>query len=139
MGVRVVNDQGRPPGIGRALVRSVAGVVDYIPCCFPLVGLILVFTTKGHRRVGDMAAGTYVVDKAAVGRPVTLDGAPGAPVGPYGTVAAGPSGAGPAVGGVGAAPAPQWDAARNAYVLWDPASQQWHQFDDATQQWGPLR
>lgn len=137
LGLRCVNAEGRPPGIGRALLRSVAGIVDYIPCCFPLVGLITILTTPGHRRVGDMAAGTYVVDKSAVGRPVQPGGTPGAAVGPYGTVAAPP--AAPATAAPTAAGGtPQWDPARNAYVLWDATSQVWYRFDDATQQWVPL-
>lgn len=65
LGVRTVNAEGAPPGPAVALLRSVAGVVDYLPCCLPLVGLITIFTTTGHRRVGDMAAKTYVVDARA--------------------------------------------------------------------------
>ena len=38
--------------------------------CFGVVGLITASTTKSHRRVGDMAAGTYVVKKTSVGYPV---------------------------------------------------------------------
>src|SRR5699024_12932 len=42
--------------------------------CFFLPGAILVFTTKGHRRLGDMAAGTFVVSKQAVGTPPHVPG-----------------------------------------------------------------
>ncbi|HEY7070199.1 MAG TPA: RDD family protein [Acidimicrobiales bacterium] len=74
LGVRTVDEQGRGPGIGKALARSVLWIVDGIPCFFPLVGLITGFSTKGHRRVGDMAAKTFVIGKADVGRPVIVPG-----------------------------------------------------------------
>jgi uncharacterized RDD family membrane protein YckC len=73
-GVVVVGDDGRPLGVGKALVRSLAGVVDYIPCCVPLVGIITSATTTGHRRVGDMAASSHVVGNEHFGRPVVLPG-----------------------------------------------------------------
>ncbi|MGZ4729466.1 MAG: RDD family protein, partial [Acidimicrobiales bacterium] len=60
MGLVTVNEQGRPLGPGYALLRSVAGIVDYIPCCLPIVGIATVASTKGHRRVGDMAAKSFV-------------------------------------------------------------------------------
>jgi uncharacterized RDD family membrane protein YckC len=80
-GVVVVGDDGRPLGVVKALVRSVAGVVDYLPCCVPLVGIITSATTTGHRRVGDMAASSHVVGSEHFGRPVVVPG-PVAPQGP---------------------------------------------------------
>jgi uncharacterized RDD family membrane protein YckC len=65
LGLTTVNARGEPPGPAMALVRSIAGIVDYLPCCLPLVGIITIFTTTGHQRVGDMAAKTYVVDARA--------------------------------------------------------------------------
>jgi uncharacterized RDD family membrane protein YckC len=67
-GLRVVDVQGGRCGIPRALVRWVLLFVDQLFCA--LVGLISVFTTHPHRRVGDMVANTYVVATADVGRPV---------------------------------------------------------------------
>jgi uncharacterized RDD family membrane protein YckC len=84
MGIVTVDQQGKPLGIPSALVRSVAGIVDYFPCCFPLVGLITILTTKGHRRVGDMAGKSFVVDKAYLGQPIVVPGVGGTPAGPYG-------------------------------------------------------
>jgi hypothetical protein len=53
-------------------VRWLLLFVDEFFC--GLVGLITVLATHPHRRVGDMAAGTYVVSTADVGRPIV--GAP---------------------------------------------------------------
>lgn len=70
-GIRTVRRDGGRPGIGRALVRQFVGIVDYFPFILPgLVGFILVLTTRDNRRLGDMAAGTLVVRRAAAGSPV---------------------------------------------------------------------
>jgi uncharacterized RDD family membrane protein YckC len=74
MGVRAVDEQGQVPGIGKALVRSLMWIVDAAPWVIPLVAPIVAFTSKGHRRVGDMAAKTFVIGKADMGRPVTVAG-----------------------------------------------------------------
>lgn len=69
-GVRVVDEHGRRPGIGKSLGRTLLWAVDGAPWIVPMVGPIVAFTTTGHRRVGDMAAGTYVVASSSVGEPV---------------------------------------------------------------------
>ncbi len=69
-GLRVVDEQGRRAGIGRSLVRTLLWVVDGAPWVVPLVGFIVGLTSTGHRRVGDMAAKTYVVSRRDVGTPV---------------------------------------------------------------------
>jgi len=66
-GVRCVTRTRHKPGIGRALVRTLLWVVDLIEIVLPL-GFILATFTKGHRRVGDMAAGTFVVDRRFAAR-----------------------------------------------------------------------
>jgi len=68
MGLRVVKADGSICGVGRATGRWVMLIVDAFFCF--LVGLITAAATRPHRRVGDFVAGTYVVDKAAVGMPV---------------------------------------------------------------------
>lgn len=81
-GLRVVDEQGRRAGVGRSLLRTVLWVVDGAPWIVPLVGFITGLTSTGHRRVGDMAAKTYVVHRSAVGRPPVpqvLDLASGVP------------------------------------------------------------
>jgi uncharacterized RDD family membrane protein YckC len=73
LGIRVVKQQdGSICGIGKAFLRTLVGIVDHIFCF--LVGLITALATKGHRRLGDMAAGTLVVGKEAVGRPPQVPG-----------------------------------------------------------------
>lgn len=69
-GLRVVNVQGARAGIGRCFVRSVAWIVDGITCGVPIVGGVAAVTSNGHRRVGDMIAGTRVVGTKSVGTPV---------------------------------------------------------------------
>jgi hypothetical protein len=88
-GIRTIGEDGRPPGIGRALIRWLLLIVDGL--CAGLVGFIVALTNKGHRRVGDMAAKTYVVGKEHVGGPIVVPGAtpayagyPGGPGGPAG-------------------------------------------------------
>jgi uncharacterized RDD family membrane protein YckC len=74
MGVRAVDEQGQVPGIGKALVRSLMWIVDAAPWVIPLVAPIAAFTSKGHRRVGDMTAKTFVIGKADMGGPVSVPG-----------------------------------------------------------------
>jgi uncharacterized RDD family membrane protein YckC len=128
-GVRVVDEFGSPPGFGKSLVRTLLWVVDGIPCIIPLVGFITGLTSNGHRRVGDMAAKTFVVGKDHSG-PVIVAGLPtaatqGYPGAAYGTPGQqwgapppGPPGqpgqpqpwGGPAPGGPGGPPSGGWDA-----------------------------
>lgn len=151
MGLRTVREDGRVPGIGRAFVRWLLLVVDMLPC-IGLVGLITAGTSTGHRRVGDLAAKTYVVRAAAAGSPISLPGTLSAPV-PTGYAAGGwpqsppppgtasaPSSAGWAAPGASAppaptAPAPQWDEARGTYIQWDPAQSRWLQWNEGTRTW----
>jgi hypothetical protein len=89
-GIRTVAEDGRPPGIGRAIIRWVLFIVDGL--CAGLVGFIVMLTSRGHRRVGDMAAKTYVVGSQYAGHPIAVPGMassyapspgyPGAPGGP---------------------------------------------------------
>jgi uncharacterized RDD family membrane protein YckC len=105
MGIATVDAQGQPLGVGSALVRSIAGIIDYLPCCFPLVGLILVLQHH-HRRVGDRAAGSYVVRQEDVGRPVVVSA----------------GSAGPPPPAWGAAPtAPPWETVPTAPPMAPPA------------------
>ncbi len=111
LGLVTVGHDGRPIGPLRALWRSVAGIVDYIPCCLPIVGIVTIFATTGHRRVGDMAAKSLVVERAHLGSPILVPGLDigvvagaagfGAPPGPLprgATPTAGPPTAGPPTG-----------------------------------------
>jgi len=86
-GIRTVKADGSIVGIPKAFVRWILLIVDGQPCGLPLVGFITGLTTQGHRRVGDMAAKTFVVDRSAVGSPITVPGltAPPAPPSAWGT------------------------------------------------------
>jgi uncharacterized RDD family membrane protein YckC len=76
-GIRTVKKDGDPPGVVRALVRSLLLPIDSLPSApfLPLVGTIFAVATSGNKRLGDLLGGTYVVDKDARGRPVALGGA----------------------------------------------------------------
>src|SRR3546814_1986520 len=67
-GLRVVGEDGRAPGLGKALLRWVLWVLDGFPYVLPLVGGIVALTTVGHRRVGDMAAKPSASNRVALGR-----------------------------------------------------------------------
>jgi uncharacterized RDD family membrane protein YckC len=61
-GTIVVDEWGRPPGIGKAAIRTLARLIEVNP--FLLGGLpagIVSMNTKAHQRIGDLWAGTYVV------------------------------------------------------------------------------
>lgn len=70
-GLRTVHEDGRPPSLPRTFVRTALAAVDLFPYCFPAVGFLLVLTNRRHQRVGDLAARTFVVARAAAGQPVT--------------------------------------------------------------------
>lgn len=75
-GLRVVDQYGAKAGIGKSLARTLLWLVDAAPWIIPLVGPIAALTSDGHRRVGDLAAGTYVVSSSRVGQPVMTGSAP---------------------------------------------------------------
>jgi uncharacterized RDD family membrane protein YckC len=78
VGLRTVAEDGSAPGIRKALTRWLLLVVDFLPCLF-IVGFVTVLTGLGHRRVGDMAARTFVVRAGAMGAPVQVQPPPVAP------------------------------------------------------------
>ena len=69
VGLRVVDASGALPGAGRGAARGVLMLVDSTFCF--LIGLITASVTHPHRRIGDMAAATFVVAKESVGRPIS--------------------------------------------------------------------
>jgi uncharacterized RDD family membrane protein YckC len=70
-GIRVVRADGRPPGFVRSSIRVAAWLIDGFAVLLP-VGLWMAIFTRGHRRVGDYLAGTYVVEQSAAGHPVRV-------------------------------------------------------------------
>lgn len=70
-GIRTVNAEGRPCGLGRAAVRWLFLAVDAFPYVMPmLVGFIVTVASSNRQRVGDLVAGTWVVSRDAAGEPI---------------------------------------------------------------------
>jgi hypothetical protein len=59
--IRVIQRSGRAIGLFESMARNLVRYVDIQP--FPLyaVGVIAIFATRQHQRLGDLAAGTLVV------------------------------------------------------------------------------
>jgi uncharacterized membrane protein SpoIIM required for sporulation/uncharacterized RDD family membrane protein YckC len=63
-GVRVLTPEGHVPTAGALITRNVFRIVDSMPL-FYVVGLLFVFFSKRHLRLGDLAAGTVIaMDRA---------------------------------------------------------------------------
>lgn len=58
--IRVIQRSGRAIGLFESMARNLVRYVDQIPG-FYAVGVIVMFITKQHQRLGDLAAGTLVV------------------------------------------------------------------------------
>lgn len=164
--LRLERRDGTRAGIGRALVRTVAWVIDILPG-LPLVAYASATLTSRHQRIGDLLARTYVVDKRAAGRPVDApvdDVAPDSavfapepvdrePVGgpaavvppeaePEPTPVAEPVPVAAAVAPTAPAPGgvpvdePIWDRRHKRYVLWHSKAGRWLAHSDDG--WAPL-
>lgn len=59
-GLRVIRDDGAPAGFIAVLIRNLVRVVDFLPAFYGL-GLVMVIVSARSQRLGDIAAGTYVV------------------------------------------------------------------------------
>jgi uncharacterized RDD family membrane protein YckC len=59
-GLRVIGEDGSPATFTAVLVRNLARIIDFLPG-FYAVGLLSVIVTPRSQRLGDLAAGTYVV------------------------------------------------------------------------------
>jgi uncharacterized membrane protein SpoIIM required for sporulation/uncharacterized RDD family membrane protein YckC len=63
-GVRILTPEGHVPTAGALITRNVFRIIDSMPL-FYVVGLLFVFFSKRHLRLGDLAAGTVVaMDRA---------------------------------------------------------------------------
>lgn len=58
--IRVIQRSGRPIGLFESMARNFIRYIDHIPGPYA-VGVITMFLTKQHQRLGDLAAGTLVV------------------------------------------------------------------------------
>lgn len=132
LGLRVVRSDGRRAGVGWCAIRTIVLLlVDAL--CF-VIGLVVSLSSAGHRRVGDMAASTFVVPKAYLGQPLAVPGVTAPPAAPQGYPVA------PSFGGsaIPTDDGPTWDAARAAYIQYDRDRSEWLQWDDATKTWNPI-
>jgi uncharacterized RDD family membrane protein YckC len=59
-GVRIVNREGGIPSVSAILIRNVFRLVDSLPA-FYIVGLLTTILSRQRLRVGDMAAGTLLI------------------------------------------------------------------------------
>lgn len=55
--IKVVKDDGSPSGVGNSIARHFFDFID----CFLLIGIIVAATNPNHRRIGDLVAGTRVI------------------------------------------------------------------------------
>lgn len=108
VGLRVVQRDGRICGVWRSFLRHILWVADSIICGVPVVGGAVMLSTQHKQRVGDLAAGTFVVHRSEVGTPIQDQVwgqvAPPMAPGPYGT--SGHPGFQPGSGAHGWAPPP---------------------------------
>lgn len=59
-GLRVINEDGSPAGFVAVFIRNLVRMADFLPGFYGLGLLAIVFTSRSQR-LGDLAAGTFVV------------------------------------------------------------------------------
>jgi uncharacterized RDD family membrane protein YckC len=59
--IRVIQRSGRAIGLFESMARNLVRYIDMQPFSIYAVGVIAMFATKQHQRLGDLAAGTLVV------------------------------------------------------------------------------
>lgn len=124
LGLRVMRTTtGEVCGFGPSIIRNLLWIVDGF--CLGIVGLLVALRSPGHRRIGDHAAATLVVDKSAMG---VIPNLPGLHPDPFTTGA----------GGVLPPDSPIWDHARNTYIQWDSAHQVWIEWNPRANRWDSI-
>ena len=66
--IRVIHQSGRGISFLESLARNLVRAIDYLPG-FYAVGVVSIFMTRRHQRLGDMVAGTLVVRDRDVEQP----------------------------------------------------------------------
>ncbi|RPJ27992.1 MAG: RDD family protein [Chloroflexi bacterium] len=64
VGLRVIRTDGTPITLSESFIRNLVRIVDFLPAAYG-VGIITMFIDKQSRRLGDLAAGTLVVQDRA--------------------------------------------------------------------------
>ncbi|MGB6690871.1 MAG: RDD family protein [Terracidiphilus sp.] len=59
--IRVIQRSGRAIGLFESMARNLLRYVDQFPFPLHVVGVVSMFVTRQHQRLGDLAAGTLVV------------------------------------------------------------------------------
>ncbi len=59
--IRVIQRSGRAIGLIESMTRNLVRYIDMQPFALYAVGVIAIFSTRQHQRLGDLAAGTLVV------------------------------------------------------------------------------
>ncbi len=150
--VRCVRWDGRPCGIWRALVRTVVmGIGSYITTLFLVVCYFVMSTSKGHKSLNDMVAGTYVIDSIYSGRLIieTMDGLSVGPPSVKREEAEAylraeaekkglPPGFVPPLGVNAKSGEPILDKNLDTYVVWNKKQNQWLAFDKQSGSWNPI-
>lgn len=62
VGLRVLRDGGYPVDVYSSAVRNLVRIVDFLPPAYG-IGLLAIFLTRDYKRLGDVAAGTLVVQE----------------------------------------------------------------------------
>jgi uncharacterized RDD family membrane protein YckC len=70
--IRVIQRSGRAIGLFESMARNLVRYVDQLPFFYG-VGVIAMFVTKQHQRLGDLAAGTLVVRDREIETPLWGD------------------------------------------------------------------
>jgi uncharacterized RDD family membrane protein YckC len=70
--IRVIQRSGRSIGLVESMARNLVRYVDQLPF-FYAVGVIAMFVTRQHQRLGDLAAGTLVVRDTEPDSPLWAD------------------------------------------------------------------
>jgi hypothetical protein len=146
--IRVVHaGDGYPPGLARALLRTLLWIVDGLPG-IPIVAYVSARRTRLHQRVGDIAANTVVIEKNAVAggsaqqeEPEIEVHLPEAEPEPEPEVIVLEEPEGEPVVTIGPPPGvpvdtPIWDRRHRRYVLWHSKRQCW--MEHADDGWRPV-
>ncbi len=59
--IRVIQRSGRAIGLFESMARNLIRYVDQFPFPLHVIGVVTMFVTRQHQRLGDLAAGTLVV------------------------------------------------------------------------------
>jgi uncharacterized RDD family membrane protein YckC len=146
LSLRTVRFDGRPAGMWRAFVRSfvLSLGIGIAGCFYMLFALLMVVLTRGHRRLGDYLAGTFVIDAYFEGHLIsTTTGR--ATAGPRSLYASEVSEAVTKPGGDRSAVEaklrpndPVYDKERDTYVVWNERQERLLAFDKAAKTWKPV-